>query len=59
MSARGAALCEPEVLALFTAFTTAQSLGFEAAFHPDRLPNRLATIERTTRAWLHTDRPRP
>jgi len=47
------ARCEPEVLALSTALITAQSLGFDLWAHPERLPARPATIDRTTRAWLH------
>jgi aminoglycoside phosphotransferase (APT) family kinase protein len=46
------AACEPEVIALFTAFHTLRALDFDARHHPDRLPGLLAVVDRTTRRWV-------
>lgn len=50
--------CEPEVLALFTAFHTLRALDFDARHHPDRLPGLLEVVDRTTRRWLRPPSPR-
>jgi hypothetical protein len=45
--------CEPDVLALFTAFHTLRALDFNVRHHPDRVTRLLDTVNKTTRSWLH------
>jgi aminoglycoside phosphotransferase (APT) family kinase protein len=47
------AACEPDVLALFTAFHTLRALDFIVRHHPDRVTRLLETVNKTTRSWLH------